>query len=86
MEKKPERIKKVIKKKIAKPRDPRLLNKRFVNKVAKALDTDDPPRQKDLASKCGVCQSTIRRTVKQDLDWKWKKKTTTHALTAAQAS
>ena len=77
---------KTIKKKSAKSWNVQLIRKkRFVNKVAKALDDDNPPRQKDFASKYKVSQSTISRVVKQDLDWKWRKKTKIHTLTAAQA-
>ena len=80
-------LRKPIKKKTRKnPGTPLIRTKRFVIKVAKAINCANPPRQRDLAGEFGVSQSTIALTTRKDLGMKYKSKTKTHKLTDKQGA
>ena len=60
------------------PGTPLLRTKTLVNKVAKDIDCADPTRQRDLAGKYGVSQTTVAHIISVDLGMKYKKKQKTH--------
>ena len=68
------------------PGTPLVLTKSLVNKVANVIDRADPTRQRDLARKYGVSQTTVARIINMDLRKKNKKKQKTHKLTDKQAA
>ena len=74
------------KKKRKNPGKPLVRDRRFVNKVEKAIDCANAPGQRDLASKYGVSQTTISRTTRKNLGLKYKLKMLTHNLTEKQAA
>ena len=68
------------------PGTPLVRTKSLVNKVAKVIDCADQPRQRDLAGKYGVSQTTVAHIISMDLGMKCKKKQKTHKLTDKQAA
>ena len=65
---------------------PLVRTKSLVNKVAKDIDCPDQPRQRDLARKYGVSQTTVARIIRVNLGMKYKKKQKTHKLTEKQGA
>ena len=68
------------------PGTPLVLTKSVVNKVAKDIDCTDPTRQRDLARKYGVSQTTLAHIIGMDVGMKYKKKQKTHKQTDKQAA
>ena len=68
------------------PGTPLVRTKSLVNKVAKDIDCIDPLRQRDLARKYGVSQTTVAHIISVDFGMKYKKKQKTHKLTDKQAA
>ena len=76
-----DRKKSSSKKQSRNPGTPLVRTKSLVNKIAKDIDCADPTRQRDLARKYGVSQTTVAHIISVDLGMKYKKKQKTHKLT-----
>ncbi|OWA53440.1 hypothetical protein BV898_17868 [Hypsibius exemplaris] len=57
----------------------------LIKKIAKSIDTPNPPTQREISCKLGIFTSTVSRVLKEDLGLTYHKKVTTHVLTPKQA-
>ena len=68
------------------PGTPLVHTKSLVNKFAKDIDCANPPRQRDLARKYELLQTTVPHIISVDFGMKYKKKQKTPKLTNKQAA
>ncbi|OWA52644.1 hypothetical protein BV898_17091 [Hypsibius exemplaris] len=64
---------------------PVIRTQQLIKKVAKMIDTPNPPTQREISCKLGVSTGTVSRVLKKNLGQTFRKKVTTHVLTRKQA-
>jgi hypothetical protein len=82
---------KTVKGKAAKPKicknpgTPVVRTLSLIRKMARAVNSLNPPTQRELSRKHGIGLGTVSKILKEDLGMNYKKKVKTHVLTAKQA-
>lgn len=65
---------------------PLLRTPMLIRKVDRAVNTPNPPSQRQLAVKLGISQRTVNRVLTENFGMNYRKKVRTHVLTATMAA
>ncbi|OWA50502.1 hypothetical protein BV898_15015 [Hypsibius exemplaris] len=57
----------------------------LIKRIAKSIDTPNPPTQREISCKLGISTGTVSRVLKEDLGLTYHRKVTTHVLTPKPA-